>query len=232
DSLSPFIHLQEKRKQAQLKQSTLEEKEEDFRERVKAITRQWRDFHTKDAQLKTYMNKSEKILKEDDMPVKALAKDSKKRERRMQKETELLEVKRKLEALRNEHQKLRDEVQKYLIFNKCLEDVVKISQFEELQEVIWYYKMLMRMHKAQLQSQQEYKEMSEQANMLLDQYMAEKEAENLQYKDELMQLQLRFDQAQKDILLQETWWDSIQDKIAKKSRKLRIIKMVSLNISQ
>uniref|UniRef100_A0A663NEZ8 Uncharacterized protein n=1 Tax=Athene cunicularia TaxID=194338 RepID=A0A663NEZ8_ATHCN len=57
-----------------------------------------------------------------------------------------------------------------------------------------------RIHKHLLQAQQGYKEMSEQAKMLLDQYTAEKEAAILRYKNELAQLQLRFDQAQSDIL--------------------------------
>lgn len=73
-------------------------------------------------------------------------------------------------------------------------------QFEEIREVISRYKTLVRMHKDLLQSQQRHKEMSEQAKVLLDQYMEEKEAEILQYKNELVQLQLRFDQAQSDIL--------------------------------
>uniref|UniRef100_A0A8B9NIB7 Uncharacterized protein n=1 Tax=Accipiter nisus TaxID=211598 RepID=A0A8B9NIB7_9AVES len=56
------------------------------------------------------------------------------------------------------------------------------------------------MHKDLLQAQLEHKEMSEQAKVLLDQYTAQKEAEILQYKNELVQLQLRFNQAQSDVL--------------------------------
>lgn len=62
------------------------------------------------------------------MRIQALKKASKERERRMLKESELLRAKRELEALRNKHQKLCNKVQKYSIFNKYLEDVVKISQ--------------------------------------------------------------------------------------------------------
>ena len=73
-------------------------------------------------------------------------------------------------------------------------------QFEEIQDVIRRYRMPLRTHKHLLQAQQGYKEMSKQAKVLLDQYTAEKEAEILQYKNELAQLQLCFDQAQSDIL--------------------------------
>ncbi|KAM7089276.1 LOW QUALITY PROTEIN: coiled-coil domain-containing protein 42 [Ciconia maguari] len=232
DSLSPFIRLQEKKKQA-LMQKALEVKEEAFRERMKVITCRWRDLHTKEAQLKTYMEKSGRILKENDnMRIQALKKASKERERKMQKESELLRAKRELEALRNKHQKLCIKVQKYSIFNKYLEDVVKISQFEEIQEVIWHYKTLVRMRKDLLQSQQGHKEMSEQAKVLLDQYTAEKEAEILQYKNELVQLQLHFDQAQSDVLSWETRWADIQNTTAKKTLKLGTIKMAILNLFQ
>ncbi|NXT90727.1 CCD42 protein, partial [Anhinga rufa] len=233
DSLSPFIRLQEKKKQAQLMQKTLEMKEEAFRERMEVITCRWRDFHAKEAQLKAYMEKLGSILKENDkMQIQALKKASKERERKMQKEMELLRAKRELEALKNKHQKLCNKVQKYSIFNKYLEGVVKISQFEEIQEVIWRYKTLVRMHKDLLQSQQGHKEMSEQAKVLLDQYMVEKEAEILQYQNELVQLQLRFDQAQSDILHWETHWANIQNTTAKKTLKLGTIKMAILNLFQ
>ncbi|KFW05787.1 Coiled-coil domain-containing protein 42A, partial [Fulmarus glacialis] len=233
DSLSPFIRFQEKKKQARLMQKALEVKEEAFRERMKVITCQWRDLHAKEAQLKTYMEKSGRILKENDkMRIQALKKASKERERKMQKESELLRAKRELEVLKNKHQKLCNKVQKYSIFNKYLEDVVKISHFEEIQEVIWRYKTLVRMHKDLLQSQQGHKEMSEQAKVLLDQYTAEKEAEILQYKNELVQLQLRFDQAQSDVLPWETCWANIQNTTAKKTLKLGTIKMAILNLFQ
>ncbi|NXC67403.1 CCD42 protein, partial [Anhinga anhinga] len=233
DSLSPFIRLQEKKKQAKLMQKTLEVKEEVFRERMKVITCRWRDLHAKEAQLKTYMEKLGSILKENDkMQIQALKKANRERERKMQKEMELLRAKRELEALRNKHQKLCNKVQKYSIFNKYLEGVVEISQFEEIQEVIWRYKTLVRMHKDLLQSQQGHKEISEQAKVLLDQYMVEKEAEILQYQNELVQLQLRFDQAQSDILHWETHWDNIQNTTAEKTLKLGTIKMAILNLFQ
>ncbi|XP_074464137.1 coiled-coil domain-containing protein 42 [Larus michahellis] len=233
DTPSPFLRFQAKKKQVEQMQKGLEVKEEDFRERMKVITCQWRDLHAKEAQLKTHMEESGKTLKENDkMRMQALKKAIRERENKMQKESELLRAKGKLEALRNKHQKLCNRVQKYSIFNKYLEDVVKISQFEEIREVISRYKTLVRMHKDLLQSQQRHKEMSEQAKVLLDQYMEEKEAEILQYKNELVQLQLRFDQAQSDILSWETRWADIQNTTAKKTQELGTIKLAILNLFQ
>ncbi|XP_074778463.1 coiled-coil domain-containing protein 42 [Athene noctua] len=231
DSPSPFIRLQKKKKQDQQMHTVLKVKEEAFRERMKIISCQWRDLCAKEAQLKTYMEKSGKTVKENyKMQIEALKRASKEREMKIQKESELLRAKRELEALRNKHRKLSNKVQKYSIFNKYLEDVVKISQFEEIQDIIWRYRMSPRIHKHLLQTQQGYKEMSEQAKMLLDQYTAEKEAEILRYKNELAQLQLRFDQAQSDILPWENSWANIQNTTAKKTLKLGTIKMAILSL--
>ncbi|XP_074703305.1 coiled-coil domain-containing protein 42-like [Strix aluco] len=233
DSPSPFIRLQKKKRQDQLMHKVLEVKEEAFRERMKVISCRWRDLHAKEAQLKTYMEKSGKILKENDkIQMKALKRAGKEREMKIQKESELLRAKRELEALRNEHRKLSNKVQKYSIFNQYLEDVVKISQFEEIQDVIRRYRMPLRTHKHLLQAQQGYKEMSKQAKVLLDQYTAEKEAEILQYKNELAQLQLCFDQAQSDILSWETSWANIQNTTRKKTLKLGTIKLAILSLFQ
>ncbi|KFO87664.1 Coiled-coil domain-containing protein 42A, partial [Buceros rhinoceros silvestris] len=227
------IHLQEKKKQAKLMQKSLEMKEEAFRERMKVINCRWRDLHAKEAQLKSYMENSERILKEnDEMPIQALKKASEDRERTMQMEKELEKAKKELEALRNKHQKLRSKVQKYSLFSKYLEDVVKISQFEDIQEVIWRYKTLVKMREDLLQAQQENREMSEQAKVLLDQYTAEKEAEILQRKNELVQLQQDLDQVQKNTILWETCWSDIQNTTAEKTMKLGTIKLAIFNLFQ
>ncbi|XP_010131085.1 PREDICTED: coiled-coil domain-containing protein 42A [Buceros rhinoceros silvestris] len=232
-NLLPFIHLQEKKKQAKLMQKSLEMKEEAFRERMKVINCRWRDLHAKEAQLKSYMENSERILKEnDEMPIQALKKASEDRERTMQMEKELEKAKKELEALRNKHQKLRSKVQKYSLFSKYLEDVVKISQFEDIQEVIWRYKTLVKMREDLLQAQQENREMSEQAKVLLDQYTAEKEAEILQRKNELVQLQQDLDQVQKNTILWETCWSDIQNTTAEKTMKLGTIKLAIFNLFQ
>uniref|UniRef100_A0A8B9SZE8 DUF4200 domain-containing protein n=1 Tax=Anas platyrhynchos TaxID=8839 RepID=A0A8B9SZE8_ANAPL len=99
-----------------------------FRERMKAIACQWRDLQIKEAQLKAYMKKSRKVLQENDkLRTQALKKARREREMKMQKQSELLRAKTELEALKNKHQKLSDRVQKYSVFSKYLEDVVKTS---------------------------------------------------------------------------------------------------------
>lgn len=74
-------------------------------------------------------------------------------------------------------------------------------QFEDISEVISQYKLLVRTQKDLLQSQQGNKQLTEQDKVFLEQYRAEKGAEMLHYKNELVQLKLRFDRAQSDIPL-------------------------------
>eukprot|EP00075_Anas_platyrhynchos_P003664 XP_005030722.2 coiled-coil domain-containing protein 42 isoform X2 [Anas platyrhynchos] len=231
DSLCPFIRLQEKKKQAQQMQKTLEEKEEAFRERMKAIACQWRDLQIKEAQLKAYMKKSRRVLQENDkLRTQALKKARREREMKMQKQSELLRAKTELEALKNKHQKLSDRVQKYSVFSKYLEDVVKTSHFEEIQKVIWRYKTLMRMNKDLLQAERGRREASEQAKELLAQYTEEKEEEILKYNNELAQLKLHFDEAHSDVLTWESRWAHIQKTATQRTLELGTIRMAILNL--
>ncbi|XP_040505902.1 coiled-coil domain-containing protein 42 isoform X2 [Gallus gallus] len=199
DSLSPFIRLQEKKKETQEMQRVLEEKEEAFRVRMEGITCRWKELQAKEAELKAHMKKSERTLKENDkMRIQALKKAGKEREMKIQKESELLRAKKELEALKIKHQKLSDRVQNYSIFGTYLEDVVKVSQFEEIQAIIWRYKMLVRMRKALLQADRGLREAKQEAKELSQCA----EDDSLQYNNDLDQLQLRSQQAHRDVL---TW---------------------------
>ncbi|NXG64702.1 CCD42 protein, partial [Hemiprocne comata] len=231
-SPSSLVHLQEKKKEAKLIQRALEEKQEEFKKRMEVVTCQWKELHTKEAELKSYMEKSERIEKEnEEMRIKALEKATKEREKKLQRENELLRAKRELEALRIKHQKLSNKVQKYSIFHKYLEGVVKNSEFEDIEEIILHYETLVRMWKDLLQSQQQCKEMSEQGNVLLDQYKAEKDVKMLQYKKELQELQLHFQQAPSDVHLWACWAD-VQNTNAKKVQQLATIKMAICSLFQ
>ncbi|KAM8991997.1 coiled-coil domain-containing protein 42 isoform 2-T2 [Ara ararauna] len=175
DSLSPFICLQEKKKEAKLMRKALEAKKEvrkpggrwgtagrvcwraaegsrrqglavgassqvtlalrcqGFKERMEAVACRWRDLHAREAELKTHKEESLRIVKEDDkMQVQALKKAIENRENKVQKESELLRAKRELEVLSNNHEKLCNKAQKCSLFKKYLEDVVKISQIQQL----------------------------------------------------------------------------------------------------
>uniref|UniRef100_A0A8B9QDP5 Coiled-coil domain containing 42 n=1 Tax=Apteryx owenii TaxID=8824 RepID=A0A8B9QDP5_APTOW len=100
-----------------------------FKVRMEAINCRWRDLQGKEAQLKAYTQKFEKFIQENDKKrIRALKKASKEREMKMQREKELLRARRELEALKDKHQKIYSALQKYSIFNKYLEDVVKVSE--------------------------------------------------------------------------------------------------------
>ncbi|NXP27651.1 CCD42 protein, partial [Scytalopus superciliaris] len=233
ESQSSFLHLLKTKKKARQVERALAETNEAFKEKMKVIADRWGDLHARRAQLKDHVERFGRIIQEnEEVQILSLEINSKEKEVNKQKESELLRAKMELEALRKEHWKLRKKVQKYSIFKKYLEDVVKISQFEDIPEVTSRYELLLRTHKDLLQSQQGHKELTEQDTMLLEQYRAEKEAEMLQYKSELGQLKLRFDQAQSDILLWETRWADVQKRTSKKTRKLWTIKLAIHNLFQ
>ncbi|NXU65079.1 CCD42 protein, partial [Horornis vulcanius] len=233
DSQSSLIHLLKKKKEVQEMEKTLAEKEEAFRERIKVMAQWWRDLHAKRTQLKARVERSVRAVQEhEELRIQALKIESKQREEKMKKDGELLRAKMDLETLRKKHRKLCKKVQKYSIFKKYLEEVVKVSQFEDISEVTSQYKLLMRTQKDLLQSQQEHKQLTEQDKVFLEQYQAEKETEMLQYKNELMHLKLRFDQAQSDIPLWEAHWADIQKRTSKNTGKLWTIKLAIHNLFQ
>ncbi|KFV62416.1 Coiled-coil domain-containing protein 42A, partial [Dryobates pubescens] len=227
---SSFIHLQDKKKEAKELRKVAEVKEEAFRERMKLILSCWKDLCAEEEQMKPWVEKIERMSQEKDMLIQTLQKATQLRERTMQMENELLRAKQELEALRRKYLKLCHTGRKYSIFSRSLEDVVKISQFEEVQEIIWRYKTLVRVSKDQLQSQQEGKEMAAQADLLLKQHREEIEAGILQYQNEMEQLPESFEQAQKEVILWETCWGSIQDVTAEKTQRLGCSRMAILNL--
>nr|XP_031360495.1 coiled-coil domain-containing protein 42 [Lonchura striata domestica] len=233
DSQSSLIQLLKKKKEAREMEKAMAEKEEAFRERMKVIADRWRDLHAKRTQLKAHVERSGRaVQKHEELRIQALKINSKQREEKMKKDGELLRAKAELETLKKNHQKLCKKVQKYSIFKKYLEDVVEVSQFEDISEVTSQYKLLVRTRKDLLQSQQGHKQLSDQDKVLLEQYKAQKEAEMLQYKTELVQLKLRFYQAQSDLPLWEAHWADIQDRTSKKTRKLWTIKLAIHNLFQ
>ncbi|NWU86492.1 CCD42 protein, partial [Onychorhynchus coronatus] len=230
---SSFMCLLKKKKELRCLEKVVAEKKEAFRERLQDIAEQWRDLHARRTQLKAHVQSSGRTVQENEMlRNQALKKASKDREEYIKKENELLRAKRELEALREQHQKLCQKLSKYFIFKRYLEDVVEVSQFRDIEDVISFYKSLMRSRKELLQSQQWHKEMTEQAKMLLDQYRAEKGAEMLQCKNELVQLKQYLDQAQSDIPVWEAQWIDIQNRAAKKTTKLRALERVIHNLFQ
>ncbi|NWS32389.1 CCD42 protein, partial [Polioptila caerulea] len=233
DSQPSFIQLLKKKKEVQEMEKALAQKDKAFRERMEVIANRWRDLHAKRVQLKAHVKRSGRIVQEhEELRTQALKINSKQREEKMRKDGELLRAKMELESLRKKHQKLCKKVQKYSIFKKYLEDVVKISQFEDISEVTSWYKLLVRTQKDLLQSQHGHKQLAEQDKVFLEQYKAEKEAEMLQYKNELVQLKLRFDQTQSDIPLWEAHWADIQNRTSKKIGKLWTIKLAIHNLFQ
>ncbi|NXP65443.1 CCD42 protein, partial [Chloropsis cyanopogon] len=233
NSQSSFIQLLKKKKEAREMEKTWSEKDEAFREKMKVIADRWRDLLAKRAQLKAHVERSGRTVQErEELRIQSLKIKSKQREEKMKKDDELLRAKMELETLRKKHQKLCKKVQKYSIFKKYLEDVVKVSQFEDISEVISWYKLLVRTRKDLLQSQQGHKQLAEQNKVFLEQYKAEKEAEMLQYKNELVQLERCFYQAQSDIPLWEAHWADIQNKTSKKTGKLWTIKLAIHNLFQ
>ncbi|XP_039211042.1 coiled-coil domain-containing protein 42 isoform X2 [Crotalus tigris] len=232
-SPSPSIRLLEKKKEAKLVHQAMEAQKEAFKTRMESLNNRWEELGTKEVQLKAYIKKFEQFIQENDQKrIRALKKANKERELKKQRVKELAKVKLEIAALKQQHQKLYNKLQQYSIFNKYLESVVQVSEFEEIREVIGRYKTLVGMHRDLLQSAQEGLELIEQAKVRLARYKEEKDDEILQHNNELARLQLRFDHARSDVIAWESRWAHIQNTAAKKTLMLGTIKMATLNLYQ
>ncbi|XP_031985287.1 coiled-coil domain-containing protein 42 [Corvus moneduloides] len=233
DSTDSFICLLKKMKEVRLMEKVVEEKEEAFMERMEALAEQWRHLHARRAQLKAHVVRSGSTVKENErLRTQALKKAREEKEQNTKKESELLGAKRELEALTKQHQKLSKKLVKYSLFKRYLENVVENSQFRDIEDIISFYKALVRTRKDVVQSQWGHRQLTEQATVLLQQLRAEREAEALQGRNELVQLQESLDRARSDILQWEGRWAELQDRAARKAVELKSLSMAIHSLFQ
>ncbi|NWV29579.1 CCD42 protein, partial [Origma solitaria] len=233
DSTNSFICLLKKMKEVRLMEKVVEEKEEAFTKRMEALAGQWRELHARRAQLKAHVEKSGSTVKENErLRIQALEKAKEEKEQNTKKDSELLGAKKELEALRKQHQKLSKKLLKYSLFKRYLEDVVENSQFRDIEDVIAFYKALVRTRKDLAQSQWWHQELTEQGKILLQQHRAEQEADILQCKDELVQFKECVEQARKDIVQWEDRWAELQDRAARKAMELKSLSMAIHSLYQ
>ncbi|NWW12689.1 CCD42 protein, partial [Oreocharis arfaki] len=226
DSTNSFICLLKKMKEVRLMEKVVEEKEEAFMERMEALTGQWKDLHARRAQLKAHVVRSGSTVKENErLRTQALKKAKEEKEQNTKKESELLGAKRELEALTKQHQKLSKKLLKYSLFKRYLENVVENSQFRDIEDIISFYKALVRTRKDLVQSRWGHRQLTEQATLLLQRLRAEREAETLQHRSELVQLKESLEQAQRDILHWEGRCAELQDRAARKATELKSLSM-------
>ncbi|NXO21440.1 CCD42 protein, partial [Cisticola juncidis] len=226
DSINSFICVLKKMKEMRLMEKVVEETEEAFTERMETLAEQWRDLHARRAQLKAHVVTSGTTVKEEErLRTQALEKAKEEKVEISKKESEFLRAGRKLESLRKQHQELSKKLLKYSLFKRYLEEVVENSQFCDIEELINHYKALVRTRKDLLQSQWWQRQLLEQGKVLQQQNRAEKEAEMLQCKNDLAQLQESLDQAQRDIQQWEDGWAECQDRAARKAMELKSLNM-------
>ncbi|XP_005055906.1 PREDICTED: coiled-coil domain-containing protein 42A isoform X2 [Ficedula albicollis] len=233
DSTNSFVCVLKKMKEVRLMEKVVEETEEAFTERMETIAEQWRDLHARRAQLKAHVVTSGTTVKENErLRTQALKKAKQEKEENTKKESELLKARKELEALRKQHQKLSKKLLKYSLFKRYLENVVENSQFRDIEDIISYYKALVRTRKDLLQSQWWHRQLMEQGKVLQQQIRTEKEAEMLQCKNDLAQLKESFDQAQSDICKWENRWAEVQDSAARKATELKSLHMAIQSLFQ
>ncbi|NXQ28841.1 CCD42 protein, partial [Alaudala cheleensis] len=233
DSTNSTICVLKKMKEARLMEKVVKETEEAFTERMGALAEHWKDLHARRAQLKAHVVTSGATVKENErLRTQALKKAKEEKEETSKKESELLRARRELESLRKQHQKLSKKLLKYSLFKRYLEDVVENSPFRDIQDIITYYKALLRTRKDLLQSQWWLRQLMEQGKALQQRMEAENDDEMLQCKNDLEQHREFLEQARSDICQWERRWAEAQDRAARKAMELKSLSMAIHSLFQ
>ncbi|NXW78330.1 CCD42 protein, partial [Hirundo rustica] len=233
DSTNSFICLLKKVKEMRRMEEVVEGTEEAFTERMETLAERWRDLHARRRQLKAHVLTSGTTVKENErLRTQALKKAKEEKEENSKKESELLRARRELESLRKQHQKLSKKLLKYSLFKRYLEEVVENSPFCDIEDVITYYKALVGIRRDVLQCQWWHRQLLEQGKVQQQQIEAEKEAEVLRCKNELVQLRESLDQAQRDIRQWEDRWAELQARAAGQAVELRSLSMAIHSLFQ
>ncbi|NWH86524.1 CCD42 protein, partial [Aegithalos caudatus] len=233
DSTNSFVCLLKKMKEMRVMEKVVEETEEAFTGRMGALAEHWRDLHARRAQLKAHVVTSGTTVKENErLRTQALKKAKEERVENSKKESELLRARRELESLREQHQKLSKKLLKYSLFKRYLEDVVENSQFRDVEDIITYYKALVRTRKDLLQSQWGNRQLLQQGKVLQQRIRAQNEADILQCRNVLVQLKGSLEQAQRDIQQWEHRWAEVQDRATRKATELKSLTMAIHSLFQ
>ncbi|NWT99758.1 CCD42 protein, partial [Urocynchramus pylzowi] len=233
DSNNSFMCVLKKIEEVRQMGKVVEETQQAFTARMQALAEQWIDLHARRAQLKAHVMTSGTTVKENErLRTQALKKAKEEKEENSKKESELLTARRELEALKKQHQELSKKLLKYSLFKRYLENVVENSQFHDIDDIITYYKALLRTRKDLLQSQWWHWQLMEQGKGLQQQIRAEKEAEMLQCKNDLVQLQEALDQAQSDLQQWEDRWAKVRDRAARNAAEVNCLSMAIHSLFQ
>ncbi|KAM4616806.1 coiled-coil domain-containing protein 42 homolog [Polymixia lowei] len=223
----------EKRKEIIEVDKQLKTHREEFELKRKSLRQRRDELLMKEEKLKESLLNFDTFLKENAAKrSRGVKKAENERQIVLQKEAELERLKERCAVLEERRQKLQRRVQRNTLYWNFLEQVLKMTKFEEVRELLGRFETLLINRDMLRQSEHEVQEQADGQRGALQRYIDQQSCLLLQKNNLLSQLQTQLDQTRSEVLRWETKWNHIQNTAAKETLLLGQIKMVTHNLYQ
>ncbi|XP_046904689.1 coiled-coil domain-containing protein 42 homolog [Hypomesus transpacificus] len=231
DLMTGATRLLEKRSEITQVDKRLKTHREEFELKKQSFVQQRKELMMKEESLKESLLKFDKFLKENDAKRSRGAKKAEKeREAVLQKEAEIERLKDECAILEARRQTLQGRVERSALYWNFLEQVLRMSKFEEVWELLGRFETLVTTRDQLRQREIEVQEQVDSLRGALQRYTDQQSCLLVHNNNLLSQLQSQLDQARSDALRWESKWNHIQTTAAKETLLLGQIKVVTLNL--
>ncbi|XP_010894643.2 coiled-coil domain-containing protein 42 homolog [Esox lucius] len=204
---------------------------EEFELKKESLRRRRDELMKKEEKLKESLFKFDKFLKENDAKrVRGEKKAQREREAVRQKEEEIERLKEECAVLEACRLRLQRKVKKNALYWAFLEQVLNLTKYEEVWELLGRFATLLSNREQLQQRESEMLEQADSQRGALQRYTDQQSCSILQKNNLLSHLQTELDQKRSDTLRWENTWNRIQTTAAKETLLLGQVKVVTLNL--
>lgn len=232
DHLTPATRLLEKRREMGEVEQALAAQKEEFQMKMESLQQRREELERKEFHLKESLLKFDKFLKENDSKrTRAEKKAKEENDGKKAKDGEIARLHEEITILAKKRDKMQRKLEKYSMYQKYLDKVLEISdEFHEIREITARYDTLIATHRELLERDHKNQDEMEKEKANLSRFIEEKNNENLNYNNQLAQLQTQLEDAQSNAVEWESSWTHIQNTAAEKTLLLGRIKMATHNL--
>ncbi|XP_051256699.1 coiled-coil domain-containing protein 42 homolog [Dicentrarchus labrax] len=160
----------------------------------------------------------------------AIEKAERERKERLQNEAEIKRLKEEYAELMGRKQELEHQLQGHAVYQDFMERVVKMTKFEDVQQLTGQLESLLHFRDQLYQRDSEAQEQANQQRRTLLTLQDQHHLLRLHKNNQLSQLQTELEKKCSKALTWERKWNHIQETAAKKTLLLGQIKMATLNL--
>ncbi|XP_051888466.1 coiled-coil domain-containing protein 42 homolog [Pristis pectinata] len=224
--------LLEKRRELAEVEVDLANQREEFQVKLRVLKQRREELMKKEDELKQSVQKFDKFLKENDAKrIRAKNKRVTETELIKQKERDILKLQMELDSLIEERENLKKKVEAHIIYPKFLEKVIKISsEFQNIRMVNNRFEALFHTYDLLFRRYQENQEIIKTIKSNLNNFITDKNNENMKYQNMLASLKIRLEAAKSKTVKWESTWVHIQSTAAKRTLNLGMAKMAIFNL--